>query len=49
LSFQSFSVKCGAILKRSKFQIDPFSSPNPKFKMEEEFENGLNSKVVGLG
>jgi hypothetical protein len=36
-------------LKEANFKFDPFSSPNLNFKMEEEFENSLNRKVVGLG
>jgi hypothetical protein len=48
LSFQSFSVKFGVILKEANFQFDPFSFPFSNFKMETEFENGLKRKVAGL-
>jgi hypothetical protein len=36
-------------LKEANSKFDPFSSLNSNFKTEAEFENGLNSKVVGLG
>jgi hypothetical protein len=35
--------------KEANFKFDPFLSPNSNFKMEADFENGLFSKVVGLG
>jgi hypothetical protein len=35
--------------KKQISNLTPFLSPNSNFKMEVEFENGLSSKVVGLG
>jgi hypothetical protein len=47
-SFQSFSIKCGVILKRFKSQICPLFIPYSNFKMESKFGNSLKSKVVDL-
>jgi hypothetical protein len=35
-------------LKEANSKFDPFSSPNSNFKIEADFENVLNRKVVGL-